>query len=292
MERMLVVVFDSAEKAFEASHALHRLDEDGMIAVYADVVVVKDADGATIVTTSKGAIPQATIGATVVGGLIGLLGGPVSLAVGAAGGLALGALTDFAKARVSSDFVGEVEKALGPGKVAVVAEIEEDFTGPVDAAMEALGGFVFRRALSDVADDEYDQEIAAIKADIAQTKAEHATSHADRRSRLQTRIGTLNGKLHQMLDRAKARRAVIQHQAAAKVAHLKAQAIDARHDIEARQAERIATVRTRYKEWLDQLESHANRQEEAMSELVAVGFKGDKYRASDVLNQQPGEMSS
>ncbi len=29
-----------------------------------------------------------------------------------------------------------------------------------------------------------------------------------------------------------------------------------------------------------------------MSELVAVGFKGDKYRASDVLNQQPGEMSS
>jgi len=136
MERMLVVVFDSAEKAFEASHALHRLDEDGMIAVYADVVVVKDADGATIVTTSKGAIPQATIGATVVGGLIGLLGGPVSLAVGAAGGLALGALTDFAKARVSGDFVGEVEKALGPGKVAVVAEIEEDFTGPVDAAMK------------------------------------------------------------------------------------------------------------------------------------------------------------
>jgi len=42
------------------------------------------------------------------------------------------------------------------------------------------------------------------------------------------------------------------------VAHLKAQAIDARHDIEARQAERIAAVRTRYKEWLDQLERHAN----------------------------------
>ena len=258
MERMLVVVFDSAEKAFEASHVLHRLDEDGMIAVYADVVVVKDADGATMVTTSKGAVPQATIGATVVGGLIGLLGGPVSLAAGAAGGVALGALTDFARARVSGDFVGEVERALVPGKVAVVAEIEEDFTGVVDSRMEALGGFVFRRALSDVADDDYDQEIAAIKADIAQTKAEHAASRADRKNRLEARLDSLNVKLHQMLDRAQARRAVIQHQAAAKVAHLRGQAIDARHDIEARQAERIAAVRTRYKEWLDRVESHAN----------------------------------
>ena len=258
MERMLVVVFDNAEKAFEASHALHRLDEDGMIAVYGDVVVVKDARGAAIATTSNGAVPQGTLGATVVGGLIGLLGGPVGVAAGVAGGLALGALTDFARARVSADFVGEVKKALVPGKAAVVAEIEEDFTDAVDSRMEAFGGSVFRRALSDVADDEYDQEIAAIEADIAQTKAEHAASRADRRRRLQARLDSLDGKLHQLVDRAKARRAVIQHQAAAKVAHLRAQAIDARHDIEARQKERIAAVRRRYEEWLDQVGSHAN----------------------------------
>jgi uncharacterized membrane protein len=33
MERMLVVVFDSEDKAYEASRALQRLDEDGVIAV-------------------------------------------------------------------------------------------------------------------------------------------------------------------------------------------------------------------------------------------------------------------
>jgi hypothetical protein len=46
-----------------------------------------------------------------------------------------------------------------------VAEINEDSTGPVDAAMEALGGAVFRRALSDVRDLENEQDLTAFKAE-------------------------------------------------------------------------------------------------------------------------------
>ena len=43
-----------------------------------------------------------------------------------------------------------MRQQLQPGKFAVVAEIQEDWTTPVDTRMEAIGGKVFRRALSEV----------------------------------------------------------------------------------------------------------------------------------------------
>ena len=76
--------------------------------------------------------------------------GPVGLAVGATAGIAGGAAFDLTNAAVGEDFVDDVSAALSPGKVAVVAEVEEDWTTPVDARMDAIGGIVFRRALSDV----------------------------------------------------------------------------------------------------------------------------------------------
>ncbi len=258
MERMLVVVFDSEAKAYHGSGVLHLLDEDGSVAVYADGVVAKDPDCTATVIKSHGVGVMGALAGTTAGSLIGLLGGPVGLAVGAATGFAAGAATDLEKTRVGREFVKEVATALAPGKAAVVAEIDEESTSPVDTRMEALGGFVFRRNLSDVADSQHEQEVAAISADIEQTKAEHAASSAERKAKLEARIDSLSEKLRQKLDQAKARRDAIQREAAAKVEHLKARAVGAREDIKARQAERIAAVKQRYNEWLGQAASHAN----------------------------------
>jgi uncharacterized membrane protein len=259
MERMLVVVFDDENKAYEASRALHALDdEESIIAVYADALVTKQRDGVATTTTLHHAVPDGTMGATAIGVLLGILGGPVGMAGGAAGGFLIGATADFARSRVGRDFVTDVVNSLEPGKTALVAEIDEESTDRVDARMDALGGFVFRRALSDVANTAYEDEVAAIEADLAQTKAEHAATRTDRRGRLQARIDALNQRLHHTLDRAKARRAELRREAAAKVEHLKAQAASQRQDIRARQAARIEEVRRRYHEWLEEPQSHAN----------------------------------
>jgi uncharacterized membrane protein len=169
MERMLVAVFDSEAKAYEASRALQTLAEEGIIAVYASRVVARHEDGATTVRHTEDPMPGSTIGGTAVGGFLGMLGGPVGVAVGAATGFALGAATDLARARVDRDFVTDVRNALAPGKAAVVTEIYEESTGPVDARIEALGGSVFRRDLSDGKNSVYDREIDVIEADIART---------------------------------------------------------------------------------------------------------------------------
>jgi uncharacterized membrane protein len=188
MERMLVVIFDSEHEAYTAADALDGLNEISMIAVYDAAVVTKNDEGLITVTKTHDPVPEGTMGATAVGSLIGLLGGPVGLAAGAIGGFVIGAATDFARARVERDFVGDVERALLPGKAALVAEINEESTEAVDSRMAALGGSVFRRAQSDAADSAYEGEIAALEADLAQTKAEHAASRAERKGKLQARI--------------------------------------------------------------------------------------------------------
>ncbi len=91
MERILVVIFDDEDKAYQGSRALAGLDEESVIALYADAIVKKDPDSAIGVIATHRADPQGAIGGTAVGSLIGMLGGPVGLAVGAATGLVLGA---------------------------------------------------------------------------------------------------------------------------------------------------------------------------------------------------------
>jgi uncharacterized membrane protein len=206
MERMLVAVFDSETKAYEGKSALSQLEREGSITTYARAVVVKHADGTASVKEAAEFGPVGTLVGTSVGSLIGLLGGPAGLAIGAASGLALGALFDVDDLRVGGDFVDDVSKALTPNKVALIAEIDEDWTTPVDTRMEALGGTVFRRALSEVREDIRKEDIAAMKADLAQLKGELAEARADHRAKLQHRIDQLQARIQAQEKKAQERR--------------------------------------------------------------------------------------
>jgi len=224
MNRMLVVVFDTEPKAYEGKKALLQLDNEGSIAVYSSAVVAKNADGT--MTTKQSDDPGAlgTLVGTSLGSLVGLLGGPIGLAIGAGVGFVAGFAADLNNARIGGDFVDDVKKELLPNKFAVVAEIQEDWTTPVDTRMEAIGGIVFRRALSDVKHTVNEEEITAMKADIAQMKAEHAKAQADRKAKLLEKINHLDSKLQARLERGKQQREAAEHQAKAKAEILKTKA--------------------------------------------------------------------
>jgi uncharacterized membrane protein len=224
MDRMLVVVFDSESKAYEGKKALLRLENEGSIVVYAHAVIAKNADGTATVRQSDDPGPLGTLLGTSLGSLIGLLGGPTGLAIGTVAGLVAGSTADLHNARISDEFVDDVTKELLPNRFAVVAEIQEDWTTPVDTRMEAIGGIVFRRALSDVTHTVNSEDVAAMKADVAQMKAEHAKAHADRKAKLQEKINQLDSKIQAQLVRAKERRQAAERQAKAKVEILKAKA--------------------------------------------------------------------
>ncbi|HMD84070.1 MAG TPA: DUF1269 domain-containing protein [Terriglobia bacterium] len=224
MDRMLVVIFDRESQAFEGKKALIQLEHAGDIVIYDCAVVARNADGTATVRQSDDPRPVGTLVGTTLGALFGLLGGPAGAAVGAAAGLAVGASVDVDHARVGDDFVEDVREKLLPEKFALMAEIQEDWTDPVDTPMEALGGTVFRRALSEVKHKVHEENTAAMKADRAQMKAEHAQAHADRKAKLQEKINQLDSKIQAQLEKSKQRRQAAEAEEKAKVEFLKARA--------------------------------------------------------------------
>ena len=224
MDRILVVVFDNENKAYEGEKALQQLDGDGSINVYGHAVLVKNPDGTTMVRQSDDRGPFGTLVGTLLGSLIGLLGGPTGFAIGAAVGFVGGATADLNKARIGDDFIVDVAKVLLPNRAAVVAEIEEESNAPVDTSMEAIGGTLFRRTLSEVKHTIHDENIAAVKADIAKMAAEQAKAHADRKAKLQENINQLESKLQAWLEEDKERRQAAEREAHAKAEILKAKA--------------------------------------------------------------------
>ena len=224
MDRMLVVVFDTEAKAYEGKKALYQLDNEGSIALYAYAVVAKNTDGTVTVRQTDDQGPLGTLVGTSLGSLIGLLGGMTGLAIGAAAGLLGGCFADLNNARIDADFVDDVTKELLPGKFALVAEIKEDWTTPVDLSMEALGGKVLRRALSEVKHTVDEQQMAALKAEQAQLKAEHAKAQTDRKAKLQEKINQIDSKIQAHLEKAKARREAAEREEKAKANALRVQA--------------------------------------------------------------------
>jgi uncharacterized membrane protein len=191
-------------------------------------VLAKRADGTTFVSEGDDLGIVGSLVGTSLGTLIGVLGGPAGMAIGGTAGLALGAGVDLDHARISEDFIDDVTKQLSSGKAAVVAEVEEDWTAPVDTLMESLGGSVFRRALSEVRHTVNQEAISAMKADLAQLRAEHAQSSADRKAKLAEKINQLDSRILAQLQKAKERREAAEREAQSKADTLRAKAAAAK----------------------------------------------------------------
>lgn len=255
MERMLVVVFNDEAKAYEGSRALNQLDAEGSIAIHAESVIGKNADGTATVKQAEGDFPIRTIGGTALGALVGLLGGPAGLAVGAATGAIAGSVGDVYTAGVDEDFLDDVSAAMLSGKFAVVADVSEEWVTPVDTRMEQLGGVVFRMARKNVRDDQRAREVASLREEIDELKAEHARARADQKARLQDKIDNLNSRLQNKLEQAKQRLAQIRSETEAKVQALEKKAAKAHGDAKAAMDARVTSIREEYEQSASRLKN-------------------------------------
>jgi len=94
MERMLVALFGDEAKAREAAQALQAMADDSEIALHTVQMFTRNQDAVVASADVYNALPEGTMGGTAVGSLLGLLGGPVGLAIGAGSGLLVGATAD------------------------------------------------------------------------------------------------------------------------------------------------------------------------------------------------------
>ncbi len=248
MEKMLVVVFDSESKAYEGSSALTQLDAEGSIAIHAESVIKKNDDGTVTVEELDSDFPVRTVGGTAIGSLIGLLGGPVGVGVGLAAGALAGSIGDLHAAGVGADFLDQVTTALAPGKCAVLADISEEWVTPIDTSMEKLGGAVFRTPRKSFEDEQRARDVAALRGEIDELKAEFAGARADRKANIQARIDKLNADVQDKFDEAKLRSGQIKSEAEAKIKALQKKAENSQAEMKATLEARVAQIRNNYEQ--------------------------------------------
>lgn len=248
MDKMIVVVFDNELKAYEGSKALQELQNEGSINLYAKVVIARDASGKVAVKQQGDMGPVGTSVGLLTGSLIGLLGGPVGAALGAYAGAVGGMFFDLGHLTVGEDFLSEVEHSLLPGKAAVVAEVWEEWTTPVDTRMETLGGVVFRRSSGDVFDAQVERDIAALKADLAELEAERNQATGETRAKLQAKVDAAKTRLIIAKDAIQAKIETTQKETEAKINSLQEQATKESGERKAKREARIAELKAKQKQ--------------------------------------------
>ncbi len=166
MNNYVTVVFNNDEDAYEGLHALWRLDDAGDITVHGAAVVHRDRLGHLDVATKRNDVGLRTIAGAGIGALIGSLAGPAGTAMGIAGastiaagtaagvgaatGGAVGLTAETGKAIEREEAGYESHMDMKPGQAAVVAEVSEEWTTPLDTEMHRLGGVIYRRDVKDV----------------------------------------------------------------------------------------------------------------------------------------------
>jgi len=200
---MLIAVFETETKAYEGLSALKGLHNNGDITLYATAVINKDQYGQIRVKDSADEGPIGTGVGLLTGSLLGLLGGPVGLAIGAFTGSMAGLIYDVNVDDVNTTFVDDVAGALSKGKTAVVCEIDETWTVPVDTKLEALDGQVFRRLRYEVEEVQINREAEAISNEYKQLKEEFKEAREADKAKINASIEKLKNKAKAANDHLK-----------------------------------------------------------------------------------------
>jgi uncharacterized membrane protein len=243
MNKMIVAVFDSESAAFEGVSALKDLHKSGDITLYASTVIAKDKTGKIELKQEADSGPVGTAVGLVAGSLIGLLGGPVTMAMGASAGGLTGLLYDLDDSGIGSTFLDDVSKTLTAGKTAVVADVDESWTTPVDVRLRKLGGTVSRRLREEVIEDQLIRESAAFEASLKALDDELKQASAENRAAIQKEIDETKKELKATQDQAKARLDQAKTEMDARITALQAQVKEASDRGKARIEKRIADAR-------------------------------------------------
>jgi uncharacterized membrane protein len=246
MNKMLVAVFDTESGAFEGLSALRELHRESDITLYAAAIVVKDGAGKISVKRETDNGPVGTAVGLLTGGLIGILGGPAGMALGASVGGLGGLLFDMDQSGVGAAFLDDVSKALTPGKAAVVADVDESWTTPVDTRLHNLSGMVFRRLRSEVVEDQFVRESAAFEANLEALEQDLKQADAQNRAAIQKDIDQVKKQIKSTQDLAKARLDQAKAEMEARVKALQDQANGASARAKARIDKRLAEAKADY----------------------------------------------
>lgn len=151
-ENVVVVRFEETVRAHEALAVLRKCDADERINLKSAAVVRRDASTGDlhILEDAENVGPVGMASGSLLGMLIGVLGGPVGVLLGWGAGATVGGVFDIDRAVTSDEAITVLGTAIPVGAAAVLADVEEPAVEVIDGEMKKLDGAVIRRPVGEV----------------------------------------------------------------------------------------------------------------------------------------------
>jgi uncharacterized membrane protein len=196
-ENVVVVRFTEPSKAYQALSVLKECDANGRIGLESAAVVERTPSGELRIPEGADNVGLAgTASGSLLGMLIGVLGGPVGVLLGWGTGALMGGAFDVDRAVTSDEALTVLGKAIPPGSTAVIASVEEPAIEVVDGEMKKLDGEVTRQPVADVMAELETAEEAADAAAREARRTVREKRKAELTASLDERVGKLKEKLH------------------------------------------------------------------------------------------------
>lgn len=193
---VIAVSFAERSNAYQALSELKGASMEGRVDVLAASVVTRDEQGRLDAPEGgDNLVGAATWGGSLIGLMVGVIGGPIGMLFGWTGGLLVGGAYDIRRADQSDSVLGEISRYIPLGGTAVVAELNEYAVEVVDKLMAEQGGTVYRRSADVVLAELEAVEDAYRKAQKEADRAAREQRKAERRQNVQERVAALREKL-------------------------------------------------------------------------------------------------
>jgi uncharacterized membrane protein len=193
MDNVVVVRFDESSKAYQALSAIKGCAAEGRIGLEEAVVVERTPDGRLQMVERTGNDDLAGLaGGSVIGMLVGVLGGPLGVLVGWGAGAIVGGAWDLSRIDASGEGIALLSRAITPGSNAVIANVNEPAVEVLDGEMEKLGGVVTRRPVAEV----------TAELEVAE-EAANAAAYEARKTLYKQRTAKLKADIDQKMAQAK-----------------------------------------------------------------------------------------
>lgn len=246
MNKILVTVFDTQENAFNGLTALKDLHSNGDISLHAAAVITKDGEGNVSIKDSDDEGPIGSAIGALSGALIGMLGGPAGVVVGGSAGMLGGLYYDVSKSGIDVGFLEDVAGVMKNNKVAVIADMEEGWTAPVDTKMSELNGEVFRRNRYEVEDEQLIKAADEINDEIDELKEELKDANDQTKASINKQIEKLKDKRKSLIGKIEEKKDHMSSEIEAKKKKLNAQISEAKDSAKAKLEKRKANLEANY----------------------------------------------
>jgi uncharacterized membrane protein len=195
-----LTTFDHAETASEAASWLHEFVRKGDLQVLDVVVLAKRADGSAVIRQigDLGSQHGERIGA-VVGGLLGVPGGPATVAALAAAGAAIGAASELLASRdLYHGDLKEFEQALAPGTSALLALLAPEHAAMYIRRFADFGGETMHFSMSNDAGQQFQAAKRAFIAHQGERRRQQLAAWSSTTAEQAADLDAMNHQLEQL----------------------------------------------------------------------------------------------